>query len=121
MVAFMWDAVTTVPSAERLAESRLVEIPGARTFITAVIFSALEVGVVLVALWPWRPAYYGARLAGAALALLTWFVMTTPMGALSRMDWVHRRWLAFMFLATVASLIALLLYRLGRRLGGRAP
>lgn len=109
-VWYMWDAMTTVPSAERLQESRLMEIPGPRRFFTAAAFSAMELGVVLAALWPWRPAYYATRLAVTALAVLTWFITTTPMN-LSHMDWVHRRWLAFLVAAQMAALVVLLVYR----------
>lgn len=114
-VAYMWDALTSIPSAERLEESRMVTIPTPRTFFTAAVFSGMELAVVLAALWPWRPAYYGTRLAVTALAVVTWFVMTTPAGV-SRMDWVHRRWLAFLVVAAAGALIVLLSYRLGRRL-----
>lgn len=112
-VAFMWDALTTVPSAERLQESKLVVIPTPQTFMTAVVFSGMELAVVLAALWPRRPAFYATRLALTGLALVTWFIMTTPMD-LSRMDWVHRRWLAFQVLAVLVALVVLLVYRLGR-------
>jgi hypothetical protein len=120
MVAYMWDALTTIPSAERLEETRMAVIPTPRTFAAAVIFSALELGVVLAVLWPWRPNWYAARIAVATLGLITWFIITTPM-ALSQMDWVHRRWLGFMILAVAAGLVAHLLYRWVRRLAGPAP
>lgn len=119
MVAYMWEALTTLPSAERLEESRMAVVPTPRTFAAAAIFSALELGVVLAALWPWRPAYYPVRLALTAMALLTWFVMTIPMG-LSQMDWVHRRWLGFMILATAAGLVAELAYQFLRGLPTRS-
>jgi hypothetical protein len=109
-VWYMWDAMSTIPSADRLQETRLVEIPGPRRFFTAAAFSAMELGLVLAALWPWRPGWYGTRLAVTALGTVTWFITTTPLD-LSRMDWVHRRWLAFLFLAQVAALVALLVYR----------
>lgn len=109
-VWYMWDAMTTMPSAERLQQTRMAEIPGPRRFFTAATFSAMELAVLLAALWPWRPAWYGSRLAIAALGTLTWFVVTTPMD-LSRMDWVHRRWLAFLVLAQVVALLVLLAYR----------
>ena len=114
-VAYMWEALTTIPSAERLEESRLVGIPTPRTFFAAAVFSAMELGVVLAALWPWRPAYYGTRLGLTALALITWFLMTIPTGV-NRMDWVHRRWLAFLAVAVLAAVVVRLLYRLARRL-----
>lgn len=118
-VAFMWEAVTTVPSAERLEESKLVVIPTPQMFLTAAVFSGMELAVVLAALWPWRPGFYATRLAVTALALVTWFIMTTPMD-LSRMDWVHRRWLAFQVVAVMAGLTVLLLYRLARAVSQRA-
>lgn len=117
-VWYMWDAMTTIPSAERLQETRMAEIPGPRRFFTAAAFSAMELAVVLAALWPWRPGYYASRLAVTALGVLTWFVMTTPMG-LSRMDWVHRRWLFFLIAAQVAGLVVVLLYRALRTLADR--
>ena len=91
-------------------------IPSPRTFFTAAIFSGMELAVILAALWPWRPTLYATRLAVTALALVTWFIMTTPMMELSRMDWVHRRWLAFLILTVLGALVVLLLYRLVRRI-----
>ena len=117
-VAFMWDALTTVPSAERLEESRMVAIPGPRTFFAAAVFSAIELAAVLAALWPGWPRYYATRLAVTALALVTWFLMTVPM-EVSRMDWVHGVWLAFLVVSTAAALAVLLLYRLVRRIATR--
>jgi hypothetical protein len=117
-VAYMWDAMTMVPSAERLEESKVVGIPTPRTFFTSAIFSGMELAVVLAALWPWRPEFYATRLGITGLGLVTWFIMTTPMD-LSRMDWVHRRWLAFMVLAIVVALVALAIQKVGRRLIGR--
>jgi hypothetical protein len=117
-VTGMWDALTTVPSAERLEESRMVVIPGPRTFFAAAIFSAMELAVVLAALWPWRPRFYASRLALTALAIVTWFLMTVPMDV-SRMDWVHRVWIAFLAVAVTAALLVLLLYRLIRLLAAR--
>ena len=116
-VAWMWEAMTRIPSAERLEESKLVTIPTPRTFITAAVFSGMELALVLAALWPWKPAFYASRLGVTALGIVTWFIMTTPMD-LSRMDWIHRRWLAFMGAATVAGLLLLLAYRLIRWLAG---
>lgn len=117
-VWYMWDAMTTIPSAERLQETRMTEIPGPRRFFTAAAFSAMELAVVLAALWPWRPAYYATRLAISALAVLTWFITTTPLD-LSRMDWVHRRWLFFLIAAQVIALAVLLAYRAYRSLAER--
>jgi hypothetical protein len=123
MISYMWEALTTLPTPERLQETRMAVIPTSRTFFAAVLFSGLELGVVLAALWPWRPSHYAARLGITCLALITWFVITTPMGT-SRMDWVHRRWLFFLVLATAAALIINVGYRAVRRLapgGSRDP
>lgn len=117
-VVYMWDAVTTVPSADLLEESRLLGIPTSRTFVTAAIFSGMELGVVLAALWPWRPSFYASRIGLAALGVVTWFIMTTPMD-LSRMDWIHRRWLTFLAVTLTVGLLVLLMYRLWRRLAER--
>lgn len=119
-VFFMWDALTTIPSAERLEDSRLVAIPTPRTFFAAAAFSAMELAVILVALWPGRPEYYASRLGVTTLVMITWFVTTTPM-ELSRMDWVHRRWLAVTIVVMLAGLAVLLGYRLVRRLGASRP
>lgn len=119
-VAYLWEALATVRSAERLDESSLMGTPTLRTFVAVAIFSGLELGVVLAALWPWRPAFYASRLALTALGIVTWFTMTTPMD-LSRMDWVHRRWLAFLALTVTAGLVTLLAYRLWRRLTDGRP
>lgn len=119
-VAYMWDALTTLPSAERLEESKVVGIPTPRLFLTAAIFSAMELALVLALLWPWRSEYYASRLAVTALALVTWFITTTPMD-LSRMDWVHRRWLAALILLTLLALVVLLAYRLVRRVAAVSP
>lgn len=118
-VWYMWDAMSAIPSAERLEQTRLAEIPGPRRFFTAAAFSAMELAVVLAVLWPWRTELYASRLAVTALAIVTWFVSTTPLD-LSRMDWVHRRWLAFLALAVVAALAILLVYRAVRAVGKRA-
>lgn len=117
-VVYMWEAMSTVPSAERLQQTRLVEIPGPRRFFSAATFSLMELGVVLAALWPWRTAYYATRLAITALGVVTWFIITTPMD-LSRMDWIHRRWLAWLVLAQLAALVVLLAHRLVRGLSDR--
>lgn len=117
-VVYMWKAMSTIPSAQRLQQTRLVEIPGPRRLFAAAAFSFMELAVVMAALWPWRPAYYGSRLAITTLAVLTWFIMTTPMD-LSRMDWVHRRWLAWLVLAQAVALVGLLVYRWVGALGAR--
>lgn len=119
-VAHMWDALTAVPSAERLGGSTVVGVPTPRTFFTAAIFSAMELALVLALLWPWRPEYYASRLALTVLALVTWFVTTTPMD-LSRIDWVHRRWMAALILLTLLALVVLLAYRLVRRVSAVSP
>jgi hypothetical protein len=113
MVAHMWDALTALPTAERLEETRLTAIPTPRLFFFAVGRSAVEILVTLGVLWPWRPRYYLGRLAGVMVALGIWFFATIPMG-LSQMAWVHRRWLFFLVLATAGALAVGLGYRLVR-------
>lgn len=117
-VGYMWDGLTTIPSADRLEQTRMAAIPTPRTFYTAAAFSAMELAVVLVALWPPWTGLWSTRLACMVLALVTWFIMTTPMD-LSRMDWVHRRWLAFTTLLVLGALVTQLGYGLVRRLMAR--
>lgn len=117
---YMFDAAATVPSADRLAQDRMVEIPTPSGYIAAVIMSGLELALVLAILWPWRPELYASRLAFAALALITWFIMTTQIDV-SRMDWIHRRWLASTILLQLLGIAVLLLYRAGRRIASQQP
>ena len=116
-VGYMWTALVTIPSADRLEQTRMVAIPTPRTVLTAVTFSAMELGVVILALWPRWTGYWATRLAVVLLALVTWFIMTTTMDV-SRMDWVHRRWLASTILLIMVALLVLLGYRLWRRVAG---
>jgi hypothetical protein len=109
-VYYMWDALTTVPSAERLQQTRMVAIPTPRSFFMVTAFSAMELAVVLAVVWPWLPSFYASRLAAGVLGLVTWFITTIPM-EVSDMDRVHRRWLVFTALALLAALVLLLLWR----------
>jgi hypothetical protein len=79
--------------------------------------SAAELCAVLVLTWP-RARGYATRLAVAALGLLAWFLYSTPM-SVSRMEWLHRRWLAFGVLLLLAALALDLLLRLVARLRSR--
>ena len=119
-VWFMWDALTTLPSSERLETSRLVAIPTLRTFWAAALFSGLELAILLALLWPWRPELYATRVALALLGLVTWFIITTPLD-ITRMDWVHRRWMAATAAVLAATLVLLLSARGIARLRRSGP
>lgn len=108
MLPLLWSAVSTLPSPERLEQTRTVPIPTLGSFLRVMAVSAVELAVTLVLIWPgWRRAYT-LRLFGAAVLLGTWFVFTTPM-ALTRLEWVHRRWLALVaFVLLVAWTYSLL-------------
>ena len=93
LVPMLWTAFSTVPSAERLAQSRMVRIPTLQTVGLLVLRTAAEAGVLLALLAPWRPRFYLSRLWIAAFGVVAWFIGTTPLG-LTRMSWIHRRWLA---------------------------
>jgi hypothetical protein len=93
LLPLLWTAFATVPSAERLAQSRMVRIPTLETVGLLVLQTAVEAGVLLALLFPWRPRFYLSRLWIAAFAVGAWFIATTPLG-LTRMSWTHRRWLA---------------------------
>lgn len=113
-VWLMADTLTTLPASEGLGDSPLVGTPTGRTFFAAAAFSALELAVILAVLWPWRQDYYALRLSTAALALVTWSIMTAPL-QLTRLDWVHRWWLVAMVVTIALALVLLLLSR-GRAL-----
>jgi hypothetical protein len=100
MLLHLWSAFATLPSPERLEQTRMVAIPTLQTLAFLVGRSALELAAVLAVLWPWRGRHYGLRVVAAAALLAVWFVATTPL-SLSAIGWVHRRWLA----TTVAGLL----------------
>ena len=90
-VYLMWRGLTTVPSAERLAESRLVPIPTPSSFAKAFALSAAELLAMVALTWPGRR--FVLRIWVAALAAWGWFLVTAPLG-LNTVQWAHRRWLA---------------------------
>jgi hypothetical protein len=112
---YSWRAFATVPSAERLARSRLVEIPTLQTLFSQLGTSALELGVLLALLWPWSARRWLLRLWTATLGLLLWFLATPPLG-LSNLSWVRRRWLAAVaLLLFVSATMATISVLTGRR------
>jgi hypothetical protein len=119
LVPLMWNAFSTVPSLERLAQSRMVEIPTLRTVGWLVARSAAEIGVVLGLLVPWKPRRYLARLWLATVALAAWFLATTPLG-LTRMSWLHRRWLVLVGASLLVAAVWATLARL-RSVSRAAP
>lgn len=112
MLPLLWRAFTTVPSAERLRESRMVRIPTLDTVIQQAGLSAIELGVALLLTWPGRFAL--TRLWIAAIGAWAWFLATAPLG-LSTVQWVHRRWLAATALVLLACAIGAVILRLVRR------
>jgi hypothetical protein len=117
MLLYMWQAFATFPSAERLEHSRMMAIPSLQTAALLAARSALELGAVLLLLWPWRAGFYPARALAAAIGLGAWFLVTTPL-SISAMSWVHRRWLAAMVAALVLTCVASAAARLLRWLSG---
>ncbi|HEX6588936.1 MAG TPA: hypothetical protein VF039_07935 [Longimicrobiales bacterium] len=103
LLPFLWSAFSTVPSAERLAQSHTVEIPTLGTLARVVLVSALELGVALAAAWP-RARLYVARLAAGALVLATWFIASAPLG-ITRLEWTHRRWLALVIVGLAGAAV----------------
>lgn len=109
LLPFLWSAVTTLPSPERLDQSRTVAIPTLGSFLRVMAVSAAELVAALLIIWPaWRRAYT-LRLFGAAALLGVWFVFSAPM-SLTRLEWVHRRWLALLAFLLFAAGV----YRLAR-------
>ncbi len=93
ILPLMTSAVVHPPSPERLRSMPTLRIPTPATLLVRIATSGLELRVVLVLLWPWRVRAWRLRLAGTALAVTLWFLLTPPLG-LSIMEWYHRRWLA---------------------------
>lgn len=93
LIPLLWSAFMTVPSAERLQQSRMIEIPTFATFQLIAVESAVELLVVAALLFPWRARFYLSRLWVTALGVCVWFIASTPL-SLTRLAWVHRRWLA---------------------------
>lgn len=90
-VYLMWRGLTTVPSAERLAESRMVRIPTPASFAWQLGLSVVELLAAVALTWPGR--YFLPRLWLAALGAWAWFFATAPLG-INTVQWAHRRWLA---------------------------
>jgi hypothetical protein len=93
MLLYLWAGFATLPSAERLEHSRMMAIPTLRTVVLLGVRSMVELGVLLLVLWPGWARFWAARLLTSSLLLAGWFLVTTPL-TLSTMDWVHRRWIA---------------------------
>ncbi len=113
-VPYMWKAVTTVPSAQRLQEmqSRIMHVPSPTTFLKLTGQSFVELLVVVVLAWPWWRRFWLARLVLAFLGLAAWAVVTVPL-ELTELEWVHHRWLvgadALLLIAVVAAILARLI------------
>lgn len=111
LLPLLWSAVSTLPSAERLEQTRTVPIPTLASFLRVMAVSAAELAAALLVIWPGWHRAYTARLFAGAMMLGVWFVMSVPM-SLTRLEWVHRRWLALLAFALFAAGV----YRLVRRL-----
>ncbi len=114
LLPLLLSAVTSVPSAARLERSHAVPIPTFETLARVVLVSALEVGLVLGLLWPKRSRGYTARVLLAAALLAVWFVLSTPL-ALTRLEWVHRRWLALLAFTLLAAGVYALVRGIARK------
>lgn len=120
LLPFLWSAVTSMPSPDRLGQTRTVPIPTLATFVRVMAVSAAEVAAALLISWPaWRRAYT-ARLFVAAAVVGGWFVFSTPM-AMTRLEWAHRRWLALLAFALFAAGVYRLAARWIGRGGGAGP
>jgi hypothetical protein len=103
LVPLLWSAFSTLPSAERLEQSRMARIPTLGAFLFMIGKSAAELLAVLALTWP-RVRGYATRLAAAAFVLVAWFFISTPL-SLTRMEWLHRRWLVAMVLLLLVALV----------------
>jgi hypothetical protein len=114
MLLYAWSAFSTLPSAERLQESRLTQIPSLATLRNVVLRSAAELVALLLLLWP-AARLYLVRVAAAVAALIAYFIATVPLSVTS-LAWVHRRWLAALIIALAAVFISGVTARIMRRL-----
>lgn len=120
LLPLLWSAFATLPSAERLEQSHMAEIPTLATLGWTVLRSGLEAGAVLILLWPWWRRRFLLRLWLAAVAALVWFLATIPL-SLTRMSWIHRRWLAALGLGLLVAAGVWTLVRSARQLGRASP
>ena len=112
-VFFMWKAVTTLPSAERLRvmSSQIMHVPTPRTFLRTAGQSLLELLALVLLLWPgWRPLWL-IRLLVAFLALGIWAVLTVPL-ELTRLEQVHHQWLVGCDVALLVAMAATIVSRI---------
>jgi hypothetical protein len=110
MLLFAWSAFATLPSPERLGQTRMVPIPTLRSVLLLLLRSGAEALVLLGLLWPWSSQAWTRRCAAAAVLFTTWFITTTPL-SLSALDWVHRRWLALVTAAAIVTFMASVIAR----------
>ena len=104
LLALMWKAFTTMPSAQELADAKHVPPPLPRDAIRLAVTSLVELLVVIAMLWP-RRTLYATRALTAAVLIAMWFFATTPL-SLNRMQLVHRQWLVLIVLGSIAAAIA---------------
>lgn len=103
MMAYAWSAFSTMPTPERLETSRMSRIPTLDTLTWLGARSALELAFLVGLAWP-AARRYAARLFVGLIALGGWFFATAPL-TLTGVEWVHRRWLAAVWLAFLLALI----------------
>ena len=114
-VPLMWRAFSTLPSAERLERSHMVQIPTLQTLLLQVGISFLEMAVVVAVLWPGYARAWLLRLWFAALGTTFYFLLTPPLG-LTTLQWVHRRWLAALSAGLLITALTASMLALGQRL-----
>jgi hypothetical protein len=103
MLVYAWTAFSTLPSAERLQESRMTEIPTLMSVRNLLLRSGAELLVVLALLWPAHRLYL-TRVTVALFGAMAWFLTTVPL-TVTNMSWVHRRWLAALIIGLFAVLL----------------
>ena len=109
LLPLLWNAFSTLPTAERLEQSHMARIPTLQALGLIVARSAAELAAVLALTWP-AARLFASRLALAALGLAVWFLYSMPLG-LSRMEWLHRRWLALLVVLLLAGALVELAMR----------
>ena len=103
MMAYAWSAFSTMPTPERLETSRMSRIPTLGTLTWLGARSMLELAAMVALAWP-AARRYATRLFLALIALAGWFFATAPL-TLTGVEWVHRRWLAAVWVTFLLALI----------------
>lgn len=104
LIVMMWQEYHTLPTAAELADERHVRPPLPFDLYKNIGTSVVEVLFITILLWPGWTRRFILRAIAAVAVLVVWFFATVPMD-LNQMEWLHRRWLALMVVAILATCV----------------